>query len=144
MMKLAAITFEHVNDNASANAKLEYFDPLNRTGLPLYIRIYKTSSTDLYFALVDYIKNYYKINEVEENRYKCSNDMPYYLRFLSVSQTYNEGKISVTQKVIKLTPEYDDKGFIRNEGNGMIRQKTELDPCGQYVIDGYLEGWLPR
>lgn len=144
MMRLASITFENVNDNTSTNAKLEYFDPLNRTGLPLYIRIYKTSSADLYFALVDYIKKYYKINEVEENRYKCSDDMPYYLRFLCVSQFGVEGKINVTQEVVKLTPESDDNGFIRNEESELIKQKTELDSCGNYVKEGYLEGWLPR
>ena len=70
--------------------------------------------------------------------------MPYYLLLLRVFQFVEDGKKNVIQKVIKLTPESNDQGFIRDSESGLIKQKTECDSRGNYVKEGYLDGWLPR
>lgn len=144
MKTISTITFEHINDTTRANAKLEYIDPLNRAIQPLNIRVYEVSSLDLYAVLVNSIKKHYNIDKIEEKTYRCFNDMPFFIRHLNVSHFIRNGRTNVTQEVVKLIPEFDNRGGLRNSENGLIKQKAELDSCGNYATEGYLDGWLPR
>lgn len=145
-MKLIKVTFEGKNEchEQSLYVRLEYKDPRFPLAKPLKIRVFKDSAPELFRIVYDNIKESIG-EEIEYGKtYLRFNNMPFYINYLGADHYSCEGKVNAVQEIVKLTPQMEDGMFVRGGEYNLILQDSERDEQGNYMMEGYLEGWLPR
>lgn len=145
-MKLIKVTFEGKNEchEHSLYVRLEYKDPRFPLAKPLKIRVFEDSAPELFRIVYNYIKESIG-EEIEYGKtYSRFNNIPFYINYLGAHHYSSEGKVNAVQEIVKLTPQIEDGMFVRGGEYNLILQDSERDEQGNYMMEGYLEGWLPR